>query len=51
MQRSIAPKKFIHLFAVGYPDGLYGDQDFHQKKSKIDPQSIQKTIEDMTYEK
>jgi transketolase len=50
MQRSIAPKKFIHLSAVGYPDGLYGDQAFHQEKSKIDQTSIQETIKTMIHE-
>ncbi len=50
MQKSIAPKKFTHLFAVGYPDGKYGDQKFHQEKSKIDPKSIQKIIKKMINE-
>jgi transketolase len=51
MHQRIMPENFCHLHAIGYPDGLYGDQDFHQKKSKMDQQSIQKTIEDMIHEK
>jgi transketolase len=44
MKNSITPKRFSHLYAVGYPDGLYGNQEFHQQICKIDPKSIQKTI-------
>ncbi len=50
LQQSLTPKKFTHLYAVGYPDGLYGDQNFHQEKSKIDSKSIQETIKKMIYE-
>jgi len=50
MQNSVAPKKFIHLCALGYPDGLYGDQKFHQQICKIDPKSIQKIIKKMIHE-
>lgn len=50
MQKSIAPKKFSHIHATGYPDGLYGDQKFHQQICKIDPKSIQKTIKKMINE-
>jgi transketolase len=49
-QKSIAPKKFSHLHAVGYPDGLYGDQKFHQAKSKLDSSSIQKIIKKIIHE-
>jgi transketolase len=50
MRKSIVLEKFSHLYAVGYPDGLYGDQQFHQEKSNIDPKSIQKTIKKMINE-
>lgn len=47
MLASVVPEKFSHLHAVGYPDGLYGDQSFHQGKSKINLKSIQQTIKKM----
>jgi transketolase len=50
MQESVASKKFSHLFAVGYPDGQYGDQKFHQEKSNLDPISIKKVIKKMINE-
>jgi transketolase len=50
IRKSIAPKKFTHLYATGYPDGLYGDQKFHQKQNKLDQDSIQKTIRKMINE-
>lgn len=31
---------FIHRFAVGYPNGLYGDQNYHQKLSGLDAESL-----------
>lgn len=40
----IPVKKFRSLYAVGYPDGLYGSQAFHQKASGLDEQSIRSTI-------
>jgi transketolase len=50
MLASVVPEKFSHLHAVGYPDGLYGDQAFHQEKSNIDKESIQQTIKKMINE-
>lgn len=32
--------KLEHLCALGYPNGLYGSQTYHQKISKLDPGSI-----------
>ena len=32
--------QFIHRFALGYPDGLYGSQDYHQKVCGLDPHSL-----------
>lgn len=48
MGKGVVPKKFSHLRAAGYPDGLYGDQAYHQKRSGIDSESIRKTIKKMT---
>ncbi|QRR01673.1 transketolase family protein [Dyadobacter sandarakinus] len=40
LEKGIAPKSFRSLRAQGYPDGLYGSQGFHQKKSGLDANSI-----------
>lgn len=33
-----------HKFAVGYPDGLYGSQSYHQQRSGLDSQSLSATV-------
>jgi len=35
-----APAPFVSLSAQGYPNGLYGDQRYHQQLSGLDPVSI-----------
>jgi transketolase len=40
MERGISFKKFISLRAEGYPDGTYGDQNFHQTQSGLDAENI-----------
>jgi transketolase len=40
MERGISFKKFISLRAEGYPDGTYGDQNFHQTQSGLDAKNI-----------
>ena len=40
MERGISFKKFISLRAEGYPDGTYGDQNFHQTQSGLDANNI-----------
>lgn len=35
-----APSRFISLSAQGYPNGLYGDQKYHQQLSGLDPANI-----------
>ncbi len=37
--------QFIHRFALGYPNGLYGSQDYHQKLSGLDQQSLATDIQ------
>ena len=32
--------RFIHRVALGYPNGLYGSQGYHQKLCGLDPQSL-----------
>jgi transketolase len=33
-----------HTHALGYPDGLYGSQSYHQSRSGLDPGSLQLTF-------
>ncbi len=40
MERGISFKKFISLRAEGYPDGTYGDQNFHQTQSGLNAENI-----------
>jgi len=42
--------KLVHRFACGYPDGLYGSQAYHQKKSGLDPETIHKIIKELSNE-
>jgi len=39
--------RLASLCAQGYPNGLYGSQAYHQKISKLDPESIAKMIKKM----
>jgi transketolase len=36
--------KLHHRHAVGYPAGRYGSQNYHQKQSGLDPDSLQATV-------
>jgi transketolase len=36
--------QFIHRFAAGYPNGLYGSQGYHQKLSGLDAASLAEDI-------
>ena len=40
LENQIHPKKFVSLFAKGYPNGLYGSQKYHQAQSGLDIDSI-----------
>jgi transketolase len=40
LSRSVAPRRFSHLAARGYPSGLYGSQKFHRQESGLDPSSV-----------
>jgi len=37
---------FIHRYAVGYPDQLYGSQNFHNRKSNLDADSLIQTFKE-----
>lgn len=49
LQNRLAPRT-VQRFAVGYPDGLYGSQPYHQKASGLDAESLIKTIKDLANE-
>lgn len=36
--------RLYHTHALGYPDGLYGSQSYHQGRSGLDPVSLQSTF-------
>jgi transketolase len=36
--------RLCHTHALGYPDGLYGSQSYHQSRSGLDPVSLQLTF-------
>jgi transketolase len=44
LARGVVPSRFVSLHARGYPNGLYGDQKYHQQLSGLDPVSIQATL-------
>ena len=46
MKRNIQVKQFKSLCALGYPNELYGDQNYHQVQSGLDSENIQKIITD-----
>ncbi|GAB3994746.1 1-deoxy-D-xylulose-5-phosphate synthase [Spirosoma daeguense] len=43
-----APSRFISLSAQGYPNGLYGDQKYHQQLSGLDPVNIARQLASFT---
>lgn len=44
LEKGIPIKKNVSLHARGYPNGLYGDQAFHQKQSGLDSGNIAKML-------
>lgn len=40
------PSQFVSLTAQGYPNGLYGDQKYHQQQSGLDPENIARILGD-----
>ncbi len=44
-ERSLEMKKFVSLHAQGYPNGLYGNQPYHQQISGLDEQNIRQVIQ------
>lgn len=39
-QQGVAPNRFLHFCATGYPSGTYGSQVFHRQESGIDADSV-----------
>jgi transketolase len=50
LKNSVLPTSFSHFFANGYPEGLYGDQNYHRKINGLDSESIASTIKKMANE-
>jgi transketolase len=44
LENGLSFRKFVSLSAQGYPDGLYGDQSYHQQQSGLDTTSIQEKL-------
>jgi transketolase len=42
------PFRLYHTHALGYPDGLYGSQSYHQTRSGLDPVSLQLTFKQLS---
>jgi transketolase len=42
--------KLVHRCATGYPGGLCGSQNYHQKMSGLDPAAIHRTIKELSHE-
>ena len=40
LANGMVPSQFISLSALGYPNGLYGSQQYHQQQSGLDPANI-----------
>ena len=49
LARGVAPRRFGHLHARGYPSGRYGSQAFHRRESGIDPAAIAASIQDLAH--
>jgi len=43
--------KFVHCYAKGYENGLYGSQSYHQKQNGLDVETLIQTIKSMLYGK
>jgi transketolase len=43
--RLAIPFRLHHTHALGYPDGLYGSQSYHQTRSGLDSASLQRTYQ------
>jgi len=46
-QERLHVSQFKHLYALGYPNGLYGNQGYHQQQSGLDVANIMRSIEQL----
>jgi transketolase len=44
LQAGLAPGRFQHFSALGYPSGNYGSQQFHRAESGLDPGSVLRAL-------
>ncbi|GAB3339265.1 transketolase C-terminal domain-containing protein [Larkinella ripae] len=44
LENGLSFRQFVSLSAQGYPDGLYGDQSYHQQQSGLDAANIQEKL-------
>lgn len=49
LENGLSFRRFVSLSAQGYPDGLYGDQHYHQQQSGLDTASIQQQLASFLY--
>jgi transketolase len=47
LSQGVVPSQFVSRCAAGYPNGLYGDQKYHQQLSGLDPVSIRQTLSNL----
>ena len=47
LTQGAAPSRFVSLSAQGYPNGLYGDQKYHQQQSGLDPENIARCLREL----
>ncbi|MBI4931865.1 MAG: transketolase [Bacteroidetes bacterium] len=47
LENRLKINKFVSLHARGYPNGLFGDQHYHQEQSGIDADNISKVLTEM----
>ncbi len=43
----LRPVAFRHLFALGYPSGRYGSQQFHRRESGLDANGIRASVTEL----
>ncbi|WP_019986687.1 transketolase [Rudanella lutea] len=47
LTQGVMPGRFMSLSAQGYPNGLYGDQKYHQQLSGLDPENIARCLAEL----
>lgn len=47
LAQGAVPSRFVSLSAQGYPNGLYGDQKYHQQQSGLDPDNITRCLREL----